>query len=82
MLEHLDLKLDVCFCFVLFFSRALTAMNVSFSTASIVSHKFGYAVSQFALNSRKSLISIFLQLPSCHLVENCSISMNVSFCRF
>ena len=35
-------------------------MNFPLSTAFIVSHKFGYDVSTFSLNSRKSLISFFI----------------------
>jgi hypothetical protein len=39
--------------------EALSTMNFPLSTASIVSHKFGYIVSSFSLNSRKSIISFF-----------------------
>jgi hypothetical protein len=43
-----------------FFKRTLTAMNFCLSTAFFVSHKFGYAVSSFSSNSRKSLISFYI----------------------
>ena len=43
-----------------FFMKALCAMTVSLSTAFIVSHKSGYSALSFSLNSRKSLISLFL----------------------
>ena len=38
----------------------LSAMNISRSIAFIVSHKFGYIVHSFSLNSRESLISSFI----------------------
>ena len=40
----------------------LRAMNVPRSTAFIVSHRFGYVVPSFLLNSKKFLISFFLSL--------------------
>jgi len=42
------------------FLEALTALSFPLSTAFIVSHKFGYVVPSFPLNSKKSLISLFL----------------------
>jgi hypothetical protein len=45
---------------------APSAMNFPLSIAFIVSHKFGYAMPSFSLNSRKSLISLFLLQPSFH----------------
>jgi len=42
-----------------FFLQALRAMRFPLSTAFIVSHKFGYVVPSFSLNS-KSLISFFI----------------------
>ena len=42
-----------------FFLEALTATSFSHSTAFIVSHKFGYNVPSFSLNSKKSLILYF-----------------------
>jgi hypothetical protein len=42
-----------------FFLEALGAMSVPLGTAFIVSHKFGYVVASFSLNSKKSLISFF-----------------------
>jgi hypothetical protein len=36
------------------------AMSFPVRTAFIVSHKFGYVVASFSLNSKKSLISLFL----------------------
>jgi hypothetical protein len=35
-------------------------MGFPLSTAFIVSHKFGYVVASFLLNSKKSLISFFV----------------------
>jgi hypothetical protein len=43
-----------------FFMKALSAINFLLSTAFIVSHKFGYIMLLFSLNSRKSFISLFL----------------------
>ena len=43
-----------------FFMKALSAMDFPCNTAFIVSHKLGYDVPSFSLNSRKSLISLFL----------------------
>ena len=43
-----------------FFLEALKAMSFPFRTAFIVSHKFGYVVASFSLNSKKSLISFFI----------------------
>ena len=43
-----------------FFLEALTAISFPHSTAFIVSHKFGYNMPSFSLNSKKSLISLFL----------------------
>jgi hypothetical protein len=43
-----------------FFLEALRAVSFPLRTAFIVAHKFGYAVASFSLNSKKSLISLFL----------------------
>ena len=44
-----------------FFLEALRAMSFPFRTAFIVSHKVGYVVASFSLNSfKKSLISFFI----------------------
>ena len=43
-----------------FFWEVLRAMSFPVGTDFIVSHKFGYVVSLFSLNSKKSLISLFL----------------------
>ena len=43
-----------------FFFEALRAMSFPLRTAFIVSHKFGYVVASFSLNSKKSLISFFI----------------------
>jgi hypothetical protein len=43
-----------------FFLEALRAMSFPFSTLFIVSHKFGYSVASFSLNSKRSLIYFFL----------------------
>ena len=46
--------------FSIFFIWAPSAMNFLLSTAFIVSHRFGYVVSSFSLNSRKTLISFLI----------------------
>jgi hypothetical protein len=43
-----------------FFLEALRAMSFPLRTAFTVSHKFGYVVASFLLNSKRSLISFFL----------------------
>jgi hypothetical protein len=43
-----------------FFLAALRAMSFPFRTAFIVSHKFGYVVASFSLNSKESIISFFI----------------------
>jgi hypothetical protein len=43
-----------------FFLEALIAMGFPLSIAFIVSHKFGYVVASFSLNSKKSLISFLI----------------------
>ena len=43
-----------------FFLEALRAMSFHLRNAFIVSHKFGYVVASFSLNSKKSLISFFI----------------------
>ena len=43
-----------------FFLEALRAMSFPLSSAFIVSHKVGYVVPSFSLNSKKSLISFFI----------------------
>jgi hypothetical protein len=43
-----------------FFSRALSVMNFPLSSAFIVFHKFGYDISPFSLNSRKSFTSFVI----------------------
>jgi hypothetical protein len=52
-------KLLVCALSSLFLD-ALKAMNFPLRTAFIVSHKFGYVVASFSLNSKKSVISLVL----------------------
>jgi hypothetical protein len=52
-------KLLVC-ALSIFFLEALRAMSFPLRNAFIVSHKFGYVVASFSLNSKKSLISLFL----------------------
>jgi hypothetical protein len=39
---------------------ALRAINFLLNTAFTVSHKFGYVMPSFSLNSKKSLISFFI----------------------
>jgi hypothetical protein len=43
-----------------FFLEALRSMSFSLMTALFVSHKFGYVLPSFSLNSKKSLISFFI----------------------
>ena len=43
-----------------FFLEAFKAMSSPLRTAFIVSHKFGYVVASFSLNSKMSLISFFI----------------------
>jgi hypothetical protein len=43
-----------------FFLEAFTAMSFPLRTAFIESHKFGYVVASFSLNSKKSLIFVFI----------------------
>jgi hypothetical protein len=43
-----------------FFLEAPRAMNFPLRTAFFVSHKFGYVVASFSLNSKKSLIYFFI----------------------
>jgi hypothetical protein len=43
-----------------FFLEVLRTMSFPLRTAYIVSYKFGYVVASFSLNSKKSLISLFL----------------------
>ena len=43
-----------------FFLGALRAMKFPLKNASIVSHKFGYVVASFSLNSKKTLIFFFI----------------------
>lgn len=69
-----------------FSMKAFSAMDFSLSIAFIVSQRFGYAVPSFLLNSRKSLISLFLPWQSDHWVEICSVSTSMwalcCFCFF
>jgi hypothetical protein len=52
-------KLLVC-ALSSFFLEALRAMSFPLRNAFIVSNKFGNVVASFSLNSKKSLISLFL----------------------
>ena len=61
-------KLLVC-ALSSFFFEAFRAMSFPLRNAFIVSHKFGYVVASFSLNSKKSLISLFLPLPRYHWEE-------------
>ena len=60
-----------------FFLEALGAMGFPLSMAFIVSHKFKYVVASFSLNSKMSLISLFLLWPNYHWVEYCSVSIHI-----
>jgi len=48
------------------FLQALRAMSFPLSTTFVLSHKFGYVVPSFSLNSKKSLISLFLPFLGYH----------------
>ena len=60
-----------------FFLEALRAMSFPLSTAFIVSHKFGYVVPSFSLNSKKSLISFFISSLTKLLLSKELISFHV-----
>ena len=65
------------------FLEALRSISFPLSTACIVSHKFGYVVPSFSLNSKRSLISLFLPWLSYHWVERYSDPMCMwAFCCF
>ena len=55
-----------------FFLEALRAMSFPLRNAFIVSHRFGYDVPSFSLNSKKSLFFLFPPWPS-YWVECCSV---------
>ena len=59
-LELSGVLLSIMWAFSLFFMWALSAMYFPLSTAFIVSHRFGYVMSLFLLNSRKTLIFFFI----------------------
>jgi hypothetical protein len=62
-----------------FFMKAFSA-NSSLNSAFVVSHKFGYAVPSFSLNSRKYVylfMYLFILWPSYHWVESCSAFMSM-----
>ena len=67
-----------------FFLEALRALSFPLRTAFIVSHKFGYVVVSFSLNSKKSLIYFFI--PSLYKVSLrillFSFHVNVGFLLF
>ena len=71
-------KLLVC-ALSIFFLEALRAMSFPLRNASIVSCKFGYVVTSFSLNSKKSLISFFISSLSRVLF---SFHVNVGFLLF
>ena len=50
-----------------YFLEALRAMSFPFSTAFIVSQRFGYVLPSFSLNSKKSLISSISSLTKLSL---------------
>jgi hypothetical protein len=58
VLKISDVKLLVFVPFS-FFLEALRAMSLALSISFIVSHKFGYVVPSFSLNSKKYLIPFF-----------------------
>jgi hypothetical protein len=63
--------------------KALSAMNFPLYTTFIVSHNFEYAVPPISLNSRKSLISVFLPWHSDYWVKSYSVSIEyVGFLLF
>ena len=68
-------KLQVC-SLSRFFLEVLRVLNFLLRTVLIVFHKFGYVVASFSLNSKKSLISLFLPWSTYHWVECYSASMS------
>ena len=44
----------------IFFLQVLRAMSFPLRTVFILSHKFGYGVASFSLNSKNSLLFLFL----------------------
>jgi hypothetical protein len=68
-----------------FFLEALRAVSFPLRTAFILSHLFGYVVTSFSLNSKKSLISFFLISSLTKLLLSkvqFSLHMNVGFLLF
>ena len=66
------------------FLEALRAMSFPLRTAFIVSHKFGYVVASFSLNSKKSLISFFISSLTKESLSRVlfSFHVNVGFLLF
>jgi len=63
------------------FLKALKTMSFPFSTVAIVSHKFGYVVPSFSLNSKRSLISFFISSFTMLSLSSASMCM-WAFCCF
>jgi hypothetical protein len=65
-----------------FFLEALRAMSFPLRTAFIVSHKFGYVVASFSLNSKKSLISFFISSLTKLSLSRVFFSFQVYVCYY
>ena len=63
-----------------FFLEALRAMSFLLRTAFMVSHKFGYVLASFLLNSKTSLISFLTKLSLSRVLF--SFHLNVGFLLF
>jgi hypothetical protein len=61
-----------------FFLEALRAMSFPLRNAFIVSHKFGYVAPSLSLNSKMSLISLFLPWASYQWVGSCPCASGLS----
>ena len=67
-----------------FFFNSMKAMRFPLWTAFIVSHKFGYVVASFSLNSKKSLISFLISSLTKESLSRVlfSFHVNVGFLLF
>ena len=63
-----------CMCSLWFLFEALKSVSFPFSNDFIESHKLGNVLALFSLNSKMSLISLFLPWPRYHWKDFCSFS--------
>ena len=68
------------YAFSSFFLEALRAMSFPLSTAFIMSHKFGYVVPSFSLNSKKSLLSFIISSLTTLSLSRALFSYHVNVC--